>query len=105
MTVDLVIRNGRVVTPAGVIGGGVAIGGERIVAVGADATLPPSRRTIDAREQYVLPGLVDAHVHMGSEEDTSIADGLAQNQSRGHRWSRTRGDGDALPLDPNRRTL
>ena len=79
MTVDLVIRNGRVVTPAGVIGGGVAIDGERIVAVGADATLPPARRTIDAREQYVLPGLIDAHVHMGSEEDASIAEGLAQN--------------------------
>ena len=66
MTVDLVIRNGRVVTPAGVIGGGVAIDGERIVAVGADATLPPARRTIDAREQYVLPGLIDAHVHMAA---------------------------------------
>ena len=79
MTVDLVIRNGRVVTPAGVIGGGVAIDGDRIVAVGADATLPPARRTIDAREQYVLPGLIDAHVHMGSEEDASIVEGLAQN--------------------------
>ena len=50
MTVDLVIGNGRVVTPGGVIGGGVAIDGERIVQVGADATLPPARRTIDARE-------------------------------------------------------
>ena len=60
MTVDLVIGNGRVVTPGGVIGGGVAIDGERIVAVGADATLPPARRTIDAREQYVIPGLIDA---------------------------------------------
>jgi dihydropyrimidinase/dihydroorotase len=79
VTVDLVIRNGRVVTPAGVIGGGVAIDGERIVAVGADATLPPARRAIDAREQYVLPGLIDAHVHMGSEEDASIAEGLARN--------------------------
>jgi dihydroorotase-like cyclic amidohydrolase len=49
------------------------------VAVGADATLPPARRTIDAREQYVIPGLIDAHVHMGSEEDASIAEGLARN--------------------------
>jgi dihydropyrimidinase len=79
VTVDLVIGNGRVVTPGGVIGGGVAIKGERIVAVGADATLPPARRTIDAREQYVIPGLIDAHVHMGSEEDASIAEGLARN--------------------------
>jgi dihydropyrimidinase len=79
MSVDLVVSNGRVVTPAGVIPGGVTIDGERIVAVGADSSLPPARRRIDAREQYVLPGLIDAHVHMGSEEDASIAEALAQN--------------------------
>ena len=77
MTVDLVIGNGRIVTPGGMLEGGVAIDGERIVAVGAAATLPPARRTIDARGQYVIPGLIDAHVHMGSEEDASIAEGLA----------------------------
>jgi dihydropyrimidinase/dihydroorotase len=79
MTADLVIRNGRVVAPGGVVSGGLAVAGETIVAVGADATLPAARRTIDAREQYVLPGLIDAHVHMASEEDASIADGLRAN--------------------------
>ncbi len=79
MTVDLVIKNGRVVTPGGMLAGGVAIDGETIVAVGPDATLPGARRTLDARGQYVLPGLIDAHVHMGSEEDASIEEGLAQN--------------------------
>ena len=33
MTADLVIRNGRVVTPAGVIHGGVAIAGETILGI------------------------------------------------------------------------
>ena len=79
MQVDLVIRNGRVVTPAGLVHGGVAVAGERIVAVGADAMLPAASRTIDAREQYVLPGLIDAHVHMASEEDASIPAGLEAN--------------------------
>lgn len=79
MTVDLVIRNGRVVTPGGVMAGGVAVEGETIVAIGPDATLPAARRALDARGQYVLPGLIDAHVHMASEEDASIAEGLAQN--------------------------
>ena len=79
MQVDLVIRNGRVVTPAGLVHGGVAVAGERIVAVGADAMLPVAYRTIDAREQYVLPGLIDAHVHMASEEDASIPAGLEAN--------------------------
>jgi len=71
MTADLVIRNGRVVTPTGVIHGGVAIEGETIIVVDADAQLPAARRTLDARGQYVLPGLIDAHVHMASEEDAS----------------------------------
>ena len=79
MSVDLVIKNGRVVTPGGVLAGGVAVDGETIVAVGPDATLPGARRTLDARAQYVLPGLIDAHVHMASEEDASIEEGLARN--------------------------
>ncbi len=77
--VDLVIKQGQVVTPAGIVRGGVAIEGERIVAVCADSLLPAARRVIDARDQYVIPGLIDAHVHMGSEEDASIEDGLQQN--------------------------
>lgn len=80
--VDLVIRNGTVVTPAGRFHGGLAVEGERIVAVGADGRLPPARRVIDAGERYVLPGLIDAHVHMASEEDPSIAEGLRANMPR-----------------------
>jgi dihydropyrimidinase len=80
--VDLVIRNGTVVTPAGRFHGGVAVDGERIVAVGADGNMPPARRVIDAGERYVLPGLIDAHVHMASEEDPSIAEGLRANMPR-----------------------
>jgi dihydropyrimidinase len=57
----------------------VAVSGERIVAVGADAGLPPAHRVIDAGERFVMPGLIDAHVHMASEEDASIAEGLRAN--------------------------
>ena len=82
MTIDLVVRNGRVVTPAGIVHGGLAVEGERIAAIEADGRLPAAHRTIDARGQYVLPGLIDAHVHMASEEDASIEDGLRQNMPR-----------------------
>ena len=80
--VELVIRNGTVVTSRGRFHGGVAIEGERIVAVGADESLPRGHRVIDAGERYVIPGLIDAHVHMASEEDPSIAEGLAANMPR-----------------------
>jgi dihydroorotase-like cyclic amidohydrolase len=80
--VDLVVRNGIVVAPRGRFHGGLAVQGERIVALGPDTSLPPTHRVIDAGEQYVLPGLIDAHVHMASEEDPSIAKGLRANMPR-----------------------
>ncbi|HKT02515.1 MAG TPA: amidohydrolase family protein [Rugosimonospora sp.] len=86
MKVDLVIRNGWVVGPHGRFHGGVAIDGEKIALVGPDARLPESRRVIDAREHFVIPGLIDPHVHLTSEEDATIAAGLEANlpvQSRG----------------------
>jgi dihydropyrimidinase/dihydroorotase len=79
MKADLVLRGGLVVTPAGVVAGGVAVAGERIVTVSADGTLPEGRRVIDARGGYIIPGLIDAHVHMTSEEDASIEDGFREN--------------------------
>ncbi|HEU5320741.1 MAG TPA: amidohydrolase family protein, partial [Methylomirabilota bacterium] len=71
-----------IVTPRGRFHGGLAVQGGRIVAVGADGSLPPAHRVIDAGDRYVLPGLIDAHVHMASEEDASIAEGLRANMPR-----------------------
>jgi dihydroorotase-like cyclic amidohydrolase len=65
MAVDILVRNGLVVTPGGLISGDLAIEGERIVAVGVESGLPSARRTIDARGHYVVPGFIDAHVHLG----------------------------------------
>jgi len=65
MAVDTVIQNAVVVTPGGIVHGGVAVDGERIVAVGSEGGLPAGRRVIDAQGHYVIPGLIDAHVHLG----------------------------------------
>ena len=35
----------------------------KIVAIGADDTLPDGNQTIDATGLHILPGLIDAHVH------------------------------------------
>lgn len=61
--VDLALAHGRVVTPAGVVAGGVAIDDGVIVAVGTDGGLPDARRVIDARGGWILPGAIDPHVH------------------------------------------
>lgn len=83
---DLTIRNGWVFTPSGPIYGGVAVEGDRVTYVGPHAGLPRAARTIDAEERYVIPGLIDPHVHLTSEEDSSIAEGIEANlpaESRG----------------------
>ena len=63
MTVDLVVKNGWVVTPNDTFKGGVAIADGKFVTVGADETLPDAREVIDAAGRHILPGLIDAHVH------------------------------------------
>ncbi|MBI4319373.1 MAG: amidohydrolase family protein [Chloroflexi bacterium] len=63
MVVDLVVRNGKVVTPAGVFPGAVAVADGKIVAVGSEETMPAARRTIDAGGKHMLPGLVDPEGH------------------------------------------
>jgi len=68
---DLVIRNGLVVTPQGVIRGGLMVRNEKIMHVGDDDSLPEADREVDAEGNYVLPGLVDPHIHIGraAEDD------------------------------------
>src|SRR5689334_12544405 len=61
---DLAIKNARVVTEQGIIRGGIAVDGERIAFVGPDADVPAARRVIDARENFAIPGVIDAHVHL-----------------------------------------
>jgi dihydropyrimidinase len=61
---DLVIRGGQVVTPAGVGAWDVGVEGGRIAAVAAPGTLPrDAGRVIDATGKLVIPGGIDPHVH------------------------------------------
>ncbi len=68
--VDLVVEGGTVVTVDPqrriIADGSVAVDGQRIVAVGKRDEIARSfqaRRTIDARDALVMPGLIDAHNH------------------------------------------
>ncbi len=63
MAVDLVVRNGLVVTPTNTFEGGVAIDEGLIVAVGKDSALPDAEKVLDAGGNYIFSGLMDPHVH------------------------------------------
>jgi len=66
MQLDTVIRGGRIVSAAETTRADLGIHGERIVAIGSQLarTHGDGARIIDARGRYVLPGGVDAHVHL-----------------------------------------
>jgi dihydropyrimidinase len=67
--VDTIVRGGQVVTASDVVEAAVAIKGDRIAAIGPEGLLPPADRVIDASGKYVLPGLIDCHLHIGAEYD------------------------------------
>src|SRR5438128_6854367 len=67
--VDTVVRVGRIVTASDVFEAAVAIKGDKIAAIGPEELLPPADRVIDAGGRYVLPGLIDCHLHVGPEYD------------------------------------
>src|SRR2546425_91250 len=63
---DLVIRGGQVVSPAGVGSWDIGIEGERIVVSAAAGTLTgESARVIDATGRLGIPRGIDPHVHTG----------------------------------------
>ena len=68
----LLIRNGYIKTMAGtdLDGGSVLIGDDgKIIAVGSDLTAPEGTEIIDAGGKLVTPGCVDAHCHIGLDNE------------------------------------
>ncbi len=63
MSFTKVVRGGRVVTPDGVINADVGIDGEKIAAVGPNLDAKGAE-VIDATGHFVIPGVLDVHVHL-----------------------------------------
>jgi imidazolonepropionase-like amidohydrolase len=71
-TGSIAITGGRVVPVEGdpIDGGTVLVVDGRIAAVGGpDLKPPPGVDVIDAAGRWVLPGLIDAHTHLGAREE------------------------------------
>ncbi len=66
---DVVLYNGKILAAdrAFSVARAVAIRGERVIAVGDDATVRalagPATRQVDLRGRTVIPGLIDSHLH------------------------------------------
>jgi imidazolonepropionase-like amidohydrolase len=90
----IAITNGKVMTIAhGTIDGGtVLVEGGRIVAVGPDVEIPEDAERYDATGKVVMPGLIDAHCHVGV-----FADGIG--------WEHSDGNEMTDPITPHLRAL
>src|SRR6185503_17088358 len=73
---DLTLRNGTVVTPTGLVRGGLTVTDGVITSIGADPELPRGDTDLDVAGRYLLPGLIDPHVHLG------IGDGAGPEKLR-----------------------
>src|SRR5665811_1029875 len=63
---DLKVVNGTLVIPGtGLVWGGVGCKDGKIVSIGPEAGMEDAVRTVDAAGKYVLPGVIDPHVHLG----------------------------------------
>ena len=73
---DLILRNARVANPDGVFTGSVGVRDGRIAAIwaGAPGQLGPAEQVLDCTGQWVLPGAVDPHVHVGISFGTVATD-------------------------------
>ena len=57
------MKGGTIVTPQDSFEGAVAVDKGKIAAIGSSAAMPQANRSVDASGLFVLPGIIDAHVH------------------------------------------
>jgi imidazolonepropionase-like amidohydrolase len=71
------VKNGRLIKP-----GEVLVQGERIVEVGPSVRHPAGAQIIDLGDQTLMPGLIDAHVHLflhpGAEDLQTVQESVPQ---------------------------
>lgn len=68
----LAIKNGKLltITNGTIDGGTILIEDGKIVKVGKDIEIPAGAQVIDATGNYVMPGVIDAHAHVGIWEES-----------------------------------
>jgi dihydroorotase len=71
MHFNLLIRGGACVLPWGIEAADIGVRDGRIAAIGAPANASADE-IIDARGLHVLPGLIDAHVHLREPGDAAV---------------------------------
>lgn len=78
----LLIKNGRILTMAGKTyeRGSILIDNGKILEIGEEIIAPLDSQIIDAEGKLVMPGIVEAHCHLGLQEDSIGFEGNDVNE-------------------------
>ena len=80
MKVDLLVRDCRIVKPDAIVPCTLAVRDGTIVAVLAPGDTVDASRIVDAGGRYVLPGLLDTHIHLGNANQSFAADCITESR-------------------------
>lgn len=97
----LAITNAHVVPVEGVaFDGTVLIEGGKIVALGAAVQIPDGADVLDATGQWLLPGFIDAHVHLGMDPEGELGSTSDVNEMTDPVMAAVRAIDAVDPFDP-----
>jgi len=86
----ILIKNGKVVSPTGVVDNDVLIDGERVVALGTHGWFAGAEqgcdKVVDAAGKYVIPGGVDVHTHMEVPFGVTFSSDTFETGTRAAAW-------------------
>jgi dihydroorotase len=68
LQVDLTLKNTKMLLEGKIVRAGLAVEAGKIIKIAKDTNLPDSSQEIDAKGHIILPGLIDAHVHLRDQE-------------------------------------
>ncbi|NLN49153.1 MAG: allantoinase AllB [Clostridiales bacterium] len=71
---DLCIKNGDIANPDEIFKGNIYISGDKVAKITPCEILLPSKTTIDASGNYVMPGFIDPHAHLNDPGLTESED-------------------------------
>jgi dihydropyrimidinase len=99
---DLLIKNGTLITASETFTTDILISGEKIAALGAYTTIPPDTQVIDAAGKMITPGGVDPHTHFDLPMFNTIS---SDDHYTGHKAAAFGGTTtvlDFVPQEPGR---
>ena len=61
---DLILENGTLISPTSRTQASIGVKDGRITTISADLSAAPSHNRLDLHNQFILPGCIDAHMHL-----------------------------------------